>query len=238
MSFPTQSIDFERGNLQEALILDVSQTGLDLSDILTFETWVKFEDISTAGTQQILFCKRLSTGSQRSYFWIWDKDSATLILTTYTNGSTVGCNVSVSWTPTSGVWYHLAVTKTGTSIKFYVNGSQQGSTQIGSNGSIFNGTAPFSLGGFPNDTQWFDGRMVLARAWNIVRTVSEISATMCSILGVSSGLVGEWTLDNVLTDNSGNSNSLTGVNSPTFSADVPSVCSVAPSVNSGFLSLL
>lgn len=224
MAFPTQSIDFERGSSQEATILDASQTGLDFSDILTFECWVKPEDVSTAGTQLIFFCKRLSTGNQRSYFWIWDKDTGLLSFVSFTDGSTVGCSVGVTWAPTTATWYHLAVTKSGTSIKFYVNGVQQGATQTGSNGTIYNGSASFSLGGFPNDSQWMDGRMVLARAWNVVRTEAEIAANKCIILGATTNLQGEWTLDNVYTDNSGNGNTLTAVNAPTFSADVPIAC--------------
>lgn len=232
MSFPTQSIDFERGSQQEALITDASQTGLDFTDILTFEAWVKFEDISTAGTQQILFCKRLSTGSNRSYFFIWDKDTGSFVFYKSTDGTSgTASSVSVTWTPTTATWYHVAVTKNGTSVKFYVDGSQQGSTQTLPSAGIFNGAADFSLGGFPNDTQWMDGRMVLARAWSTERSSSDINNNKCSILGATAGLEGEWTLDNVYTDNSGNGNTLSGVNTPTFGADVPVAC--APAVESG-----
>lgn len=224
MAFPAQSIDFERGSQEAATITDAAQTGLAFSDVLSFEAWVKLEDVATAGTQQQFFVKRNPTGNQRSYTWYWDKDTGAFQFAKSADGAAVQ-SVSVLWTPTTAVWYHIAVTKSGTSVKFYVNGAQQGTTQTISSSGIFDSTATVEVGAFSADTQWMDGRMVLLRAWSTERTQAELDANKCLILGATTGLQGEWTFDNVYTDNSGNGNTLTGVNTPTFGANIPSTCS-------------
>lgn len=227
MSFPTQSIDFERSSAQTAQRLNALATNLQFSDIMTLETWVKLE--STTGSMYIV-SKRVGAGNQRSYSWTFN--ATQLEFVTFTDGASAGVNVTVAWTPSTGVWYHTAVTKNGTSIKFYVDGAQQGTTQTGSNGTIFNGSAPFEVGGNVADAgNDFDGRMVLMRAWSTERTVTEINNNKCSILGATTGLQGEWGFDNAYTDNSGNGYTLTPLNTPTFGADVPATCSVVGPAN-------
>lgn len=225
MAFPTQSIDFESSSSQYAQISNASQTGLNFADDFTLEGWVKFES-TTGGITYPLAFKRVGTGNQRQYGFFW-ADNA-LFQQAYTDGSTIAVNVNVSWTPSTGVWYHLANTKNGTSVKFYVNGVQQGTTQTGASANLFTtGTAPFELLSWhTGDNQYFDGRGVLWRAWSIERTQTEISDNMCTVLGATTGLEAEWTLDNTYADNSGNGNTLTPGNSPTFGADVPATCSV------------
>ena len=81
----------------------------------------------------------------------------TLSLDTQYDGLNASCSVNVSWTPSTGTWYHVAVTKSGTSVKFYVNGSQQGSTQTCTGTDIYNGTAPFEIGGWAAGATYHDG---------------------------------------------------------------------------------
>ena len=227
MAFPTQSIDFEKGSTQYAAISNASQTGLSFTDIMTLEGWFKFE--SNTGTY--LISKRAPTSNQRSYSL--STAITTINLDTFFNGLNTGCSVSVAWTPSLATWYHIAVTKNGTSVKFYVNGVQQGTTQTGTNGTISTGTAAFEIATSSTDPGGeYDGRMVLVRAWNTERTQTEINNNKCLILGATGGLVGEWGFSGAYTDNSGNGNTLTGVNTPTFGSDVPNLCSgVAESPN-------
>jgi hypothetical protein len=60
-----------------------------------------------------------------------------------------------SWTPTTGAWYHVAVTRSGTDLKVFIDGSQIGVTKTSSNnivctsliiGGQFNGT--YTLNGY------------------------------------------------------------------------------------------
>jgi hypothetical protein len=56
-------------------------------------------------------------------------------------------NIEVDWTPSANTWYHIAATRTNTETKFYVDGSQQGSTQTTGTGSIdYASDAAFTIG--------------------------------------------------------------------------------------------
>ena len=216
------SVSLDSNNNQFLSISDTGQTGLDLSDVLTFEVWVKFASLPPEeGTYFVN--KRLSTGSQRSYSFMYSGGTNDyLSLVTFTDGSVAGVNAHVPWAPDLGAWYHVAVTKTGTTVKFYVNGIQQGATQTGSDGSIYNGTADFSIG-HDEDNNNLDGLVDDVRIWSIERTAQEIVDDMNSELnGNTAGLVGYWKFNGEsLSDATVNNNDLTNVNGATFSEDVP-----------------
>jgi hypothetical protein len=78
-----------------------------------------------------------------------------------------------NWTPATGTWYHIAITRSGTSFKLYVNGVQTGGTQtvtvtvpdvatdlrIGSDGEAWN---------------FFNGLIDDVRIYNYARTAAQI----------------------------------------------------------------
>jgi len=213
----THSIDLESGSSQYLSASD--SNSLDLSDTLSLEAWVKFESINAGDTNPFIF-KRNPTGNQRSYNFHLSGASS-LSFESYTDGSAAGCGVSVSWSPSTATWYHVAVTKSGTSVKFYVNGSQQGSTQTCSNGSIFNSTATLEIGSFLASPVYLDGLIDDVRVWNAERTAQEIADDYDTELnGNETGLVGYWKLSDSLSDSTANGNTLTNNNSAIFSSDV------------------
>ena len=113
--------------------------------------------------------------------------------TSATNTSAV-----VAWTPSTGVWYHVAVVYTAAagSAAFYVDGVQQGSTQTGLGTSTHNSTAVFTLGlADLSDAalRTLNGRLCLARYWSSARTVTEISNNKCIILGSTEKKISIWT---------------------------------------------
>ncbi len=87
-----------------------------------------------------------------------------------------GAGVGVSWTPSTATWYHVAVTKSGTTVKFYVNGTQQGTDQTGAFATIFDGTAPFSLGVWEQTGEWIDGKLDEWGVWNVQLSAADITA--------------------------------------------------------------
>lgn len=214
------SVDLEAGNSQSLTIDDAVQTGLDGSTDMTVEAWVKFETLPGSGINSAIVNKAISAGDNRSYGFYYSGTDTKLRWVNQSDGF-VGTDVGVDWSPSNGAWYHVAVSKTGTAITFYVNGVQQGATQTGTS-DIFNSTAPFIIGADGNGFSHFDGLIDDVRVWNVARTGSEISTNKNQELGGSEpGLVGYWTLNNVLTDSTSNGNSLMNNNGAVFSIDVP-----------------
>jgi len=157
------SLDLEKDSSQYASIANASQTGLNLTDELTFEGWIKLETASAGISVPIV--NKYAGGTVDSYvFYLYD--SNLYFLNSY-DGTNI-CSAHVAWTDSTGIWYHVAVTKTGTTVKFYVNGAQQGATQSLVNGTIYDGTVEFAIGHYTG--QYFDGLIDEVRAWNIVRT--------------------------------------------------------------------
>ena len=218
------SLDLEVSSNQYAGITDASQTGLDFSDALTLSAWVKFESIQS-NDDDIFIAKRNATGNNRSYsFYSTGTGSENLTLTWWADGSTQYDIKSVAWTPTTDTWYHLAVTKSGTTVKFYVNGTQQGSTQTGTYSGVYNGTADFRIGADQDDAaDDFDGKIDDVRVWSRELSGTEISNLYSAPGTFNNGanLKGSWQFNNSYADGSGNGNTLTGQGSPVFATDVP-----------------
>lgn len=66
--------------------------------------------------------------------------------------------LDVSWTPTNGVWYHISVTRSGTSLRAFVDGTQVGSTATNST-NITGSTNPLLVGAlfFGSMMLFYDG---------------------------------------------------------------------------------
>lgn len=70
--------------------------------------------------------------------------------------------IDVSWTPTDGVWYHLAVCRAGTSLRIFVDGTQIGSTVT--NGTDISNTSGLNIGRLAGlGIQYFNGHVDEAR---------------------------------------------------------------------------
>lgn len=207
-------------------ITDGNQTNLNFTDALTLEMWIKL-DTPLVEVIVPLFMKREGINNQRSYSWyLHNTGGITTMNFDYSSTGSDGTDEKVSWTPSAGVWYHIAVTKSGSDVKFYVDGIQQGTTQIGSIANIYDSTSPVQIGGWFNEGSpvgWINGHIDDIRAWNVVRTEAEIAANMnTELTGNETGLVGYWKFNGgSLEDATANNNDLTNVNNATFSTDTP-----------------
>lgn len=166
--------NFVSATSQSLSIADASQTGLDFSDVMSLAGWIRFTTIP-ADTIPVII-KREPASNQRSYSLYTTGTGNTINFDSFTDGSSVGCSVSVAWTASTLTWYHLGFTKNGTSIKFYVDGSQQGTTQTGSNGAIFDSTAVFQMGGWASQSLFLNGRTDEWGAWNVELSSADMTA--------------------------------------------------------------
>jgi len=202
---------------------------------LTLEGWFKMGSLPSSGNLFWLWFFNVDS-SHRSFFAHLNNTAGVYALNiSFYGGSNPSASQAV--TVTTGVWTHFAITYNNTTgaTKFYVNGVQVGTTQTIGTGGQQGATTEFDIGGrnIANvDTLGFDGYMVNQKLWKEERSGAQVVADMCGFYGMTTNLVGEWSLDNVLTDNSGNGYTLTNNNAGSFVTDAPSVCASArPSVD-------
>lgn len=206
----THSIDLESSNNQ---YLNGNQTGLQTGNgSRTFEAWVKIESVPTYMTV-------LSYGTRANYqdweWYIWNDGKQTVGIY---NESSARSNTAV---PT-GAWHHIAITYDGTTLTFYLDGVADGTTTFTNTPNTGTATGTY-IGMLSNGTQYpFDGLIDEVRAWDDVRTQTEISNNKdTEIDGNSANLQGYWRLNNGLLDSTVSSNILTNNNSAVFSTDTP-----------------
>ncbi len=217
-----QSIDLESDGSQNLSISDGAQTGLDFTSSLTLEGWVKPETQPNTNTIRIFAAKQNNTTSEGYYFGYRDEAGTPKLhfyVSANSNG-TVADSYKINQTLNSNTWYHVAVTWNGSNktAKFYVDGTQVGGDQVGTNVStINNSTAPFKVGA--DDANYWDGLIDDVRAWNVARTQTEINNNKSIEIDSATNLQGSWHLSGNIEDLSGNNNDLTNNGSAIFSPE-------------------
>lgn len=222
------SLDFESSALQYAVA--ETNPSVQLSTLATFEAMVKFESLPTSGGRAGFIGKYVNSINQISYYFSLVNNGGvySLELLLSPSGSTNEFVISDAWTPTLGVWYHVAVTYDGGTLqeKFYIDGAKYGATKTTTTASIFQSNAHFTLGGMNPDNaagtvnNLYDGLLDEVKIWDLVRTQTQISSNMKVDVRGQTGLRGYWKLDNDYMDSSGNGTLLTPVNGPVFSSDI------------------
>lgn len=235
----TQSMRLTKASSQYASIADNASLSFSGSDTITIEFWVKMkETLSSAGRWMVV--KSTGNTTNREYEVVYQNfGTAQLGFYIFTSGTPTNFFESIcNYTLTADTWFHVAVTcdvpsgTASTKSKWYINGVLQSST--GTNygtgcTAMFNGTSACRIGQSDPVTAGYypDAQFSLVRIWKVVRTGTEIADNMCNVLGATTSLQAEWTLNNSYNDNSGNGNTLSGVNTPTFVTDTPSTCGSA-----------
>ncbi len=228
------SLDLEASSTQYAAIADASQSGaLDVASTITAECWVKFEALPSAGNSQTFLSKWQTSGNNQSY-WFWLTNTAgfyTLKAAVTGDGASLHFAESGAIAVSNGTWYHFAFswdpaagTTPADEFEFYFNGSALTVGTLGDSdpATLFNSAAAFAVGAVDVNTLTLDGKIYDVRLWNDIRTPTEINDNKAlNISPASANLVGIWFKDASPRDWTSNGNTLTLVNTPVYSADVP-----------------
>ena len=113
----------------------------------TIEFWVKYNSVSSSG----LVTTRNHSDSGNNFFSLYSTSSV-LHFVGNTNGDTI-INCSASWTPSTGVWYHIAVSRISSVLKMFVNGTSLSYSGSGS-GEVANAPSELRIG----EAEWYGWR--------------------------------------------------------------------------------
>ncbi len=198
-----------------------SPSGLSITGDLSITAWI---NIATAGpntNQAFSIVTKYGTSGNRGYQFFVDNTSSvfTLTLGLSVNGTTQVFVKSSGLDISSlvGRWSHVGVSYVASTgiATFYINGNIAGSSSGGPS-SIFASTADLNIGSLVNagGSDYFDGYMAGIKIYNTALSQANIINSMFNFN--ISGVQGNWSLNNVLTDNSGNTNTLTNNGAATF----------------------
>lgn len=224
----TQSADLEAGSNNGFSRADDSL--LDESLPFTIEMWVNLE--SAPSSDSIVLMSK-SGGGATGYVFRYQDIAGTKSLN-LVKAAVIDQNVNITALSLS-TWYHIAAVQTSTQVEYFVNGSSVGTFSNASAyissvaASVFIGRVDTGVGGSNTD-----GKISLVRFWQADKS-ADINTNKCRVLGSTTGLSAEWTLNNTLDDNSGNGFTLTNINSTPFVSDVPSVCGGGSTPSSNLL---
>lgn len=243
----TQSMRLTKASNQYTTAAD--SASLSITGDITIEFWIKMKETLGSGVYRALVNKSSLGASNRSYEIIYGNvgGTPTLFFYIFTGGlPTNYFEGKIAKTLTADTWYHVAIICTtangaATKLEWVFDGTSAGNgtgTDTGTGcTAIYDGTAALRIGAAdPAFAGYYpDAQFSLVRLWAEARTASQINTNLCSVLGSTTNLKAEWTLDNVYTDNSGNGNTFSGVNTPTFLTDTPSTCASGGAVKPQFL---
>jgi len=229
-----KSFDFDGTN--DYLHFSQGNIGTDLEAKGSISLWVKLDSMSANG---FIWQIKAEEGTDNQIILLWN-NAAARIRGNVKFGGTTNVVDSGAGLENDDTWHHVVMTwesgsKTSANniVRLYIDGSQTDSDAIGNTWSDESGHAGFIIG--RNDIQsnaYFNGHMNDIAFFSDVLTSSEVTAIYNSGSPKDeeshSGLIAYYTMeaysdeDSTLTDNSGNSKTLTINNSEDIdSSDTP-----------------
>lgn len=112
----------------------------------TLDARIRPNALPANNSYMAIVAKGWDVAGQYGYFFALAQESLTRKLVFFY--STTGANalsIGVNWTPSTGTWYHVALARSGTTARFFVDGSQVGTDQT-LNATIYNGTGTLRIG--------------------------------------------------------------------------------------------
>ena len=205
----------------------VDSTSLSITtDNLTMDAWVRFSSDPEAGDEKHIMGKADATFANSSFLLRYIP-GAGLYSTSY-SGAAVGRQcATTNFSPVVDTWYHIAsvIDASVPSITTYVDGTSKTLSCSGTGIGINDGTANFNIGIGRSDVpdRWFPGLIDEVRISNNLRYSGNFTPQTDDFTD-DANTMGLWHFNSDLTtDDSGNGNTLTNVNSVTQSATVPYV---------------
>lgn len=171
---------FTRANTESLVITDGDQTGLDETSDLSIACWFRLDTLPASGSYSFVQ-KYDSTTGNRSYYFDFLKSGATYGLNSTFHTGSGGIGAYRSGTFSTGTWYHAAVTfkaGSGTSgeVKFYIDGTQLGTTATGDCPALQDVTQDFRVGAnSDNATGHIDGDIDELGFWSRTLSSTDIS---------------------------------------------------------------
>ena len=204
---------------------------LNLTSAISIETWVKTDGL---GSRQTIAGKGYPSSGEPYYqYHVEVRTGGEIYFPLSLNGTRQTTQTSA--TLTASQWHHIACVYNGSSIKVYIDGVEESSTNA--SGSISTYSSSFYIGAYSGHTSSnvgnFDGFIDEVRIWNDARTVAEIQEYMHKeVASDASGLVAYYKMSDgsgtSLTDNSSNNNTGTLTNMVTSGGSSDWVTSYAP----------
>lgn len=124
------------------------------------------------GAFTVDFWFRPNTFASGTAYTLFDRNSLDFILRRGTGDSLAMFINGVefdfgTWTPATDTWYHIAVSRSGSSVRCFIDGTQLGST--GSSSSNIQGTTAFEIGRRTTAAEYIDGFIDEFRISNVAR---------------------------------------------------------------------
>lgn len=165
----------------------------------TVEAWVRPQEFSNGQLQKnVVISGRRTEANQSFALCIWSNQLQTQC---FSAGSPGGWNVISSDAQTGLLtldeWAHIAVTKSGSTVSFYVNGVLFGAQKTVTYGDLsVAGNGVLFCKGFYGGTWYSKTDLDEVRLWSVARTAEQIAAYMnVRAVGDESGLQACWHAD-------------------------------------------
>lgn len=173
-------LDFEEDN---TCYFDCGDVLEPSTSAFSFSMWIKPESMSTQGE---LVSKGYPGGSTRSILFRL-QTTGELTFATSSDGATYSASFSTAaGTITTGSWYHLAATRSGTTGKIYVNGVLKATgTVVSSIKDTAHGLTFGAYSGTPGG--YYDGLMDEVRWFNRALTAQEVASLYSAASTATSG---------------------------------------------------
>lgn len=191
---------------------------LNVATTFTIEAWVKFDAWSgAAGSSDMLAYRTAAAPFHEVKFGLRRTITGGPINLFFNRDTSVfGTDLLSSHSLSAEAWNHIAVTTTSGGSILYVNGVESGSYPTHSSTATSPNGWALGMGGYLGPA--FE--IAEMRIWSVYRTATQIADNMTADVTGQTGLKGYWKFDDAAglsaVDSSGNANTGTLVNGPTW----------------------